>query len=814
MILFSAARALWRNPGFAVTALATLTLGISTVSALFSVVDKVLLEPLPYPDPDRLVQLIATSNVGEQRLSSIPQFLFWRDTTASFESLAATDVDAPEVGLSQDLRSIPLKAARVSAEYFHLFGAQFVLGRAFSALEDSPQGPKAAILSARVWQRIFHSDASMVGRTVMLDGTPYQVAGVLAPGARLESGADLWLPLCADRRSVDHLGRVRVIGRLRRAVSLAEAQEEVSQGLSTFLGRYPPTSRFGAPVLHGEAFQAIPLRDAVVGDVRPALFLLMGSVGFVLAISAANTTTLLLARAGRRTREMAIRIAVGAERRQVLLQYMAESLLLALAAGAAGLVLGHLGVRGFLALSPADLPRVGANGSAIALDGRVVAFTIAVSALLAVVCSLVPALHLVKDRIAQAGRGSSRQRLRATLTVAEMAVSLVLLTGAGMMIRTLVAQRAIDRGFDERNVLTVEMALNHPRFQTAAAVAGLVRLGERRLAAIPGIAAVAVTSTLPLMAGMPMPFTILKNDHFLLGRYDGTATWRSVSPQYFRTFQIRLLRGRMFTGDDDENAAGVVLLNRAMVKQYWQHVDANPIGEFITIGNGLEPQSGDTPRQVIGVVADVRDAGLDREPSLYVPVAQVSDWMNARNHRLQPLTWTVRTAGFQPAALARIPRELAALSGGQPLGRVRTMHEAIAASSARTQFYMTLLTVFAVTAVLLTAAGLYGLMAFSVQQRRRELAIRAALGATPRDVQGMVVMQAWRLTLLGTLCGVPLSLALNRVTIGLIFGIRSWDPLVFALVPLALGAVSLLAAYAPSVSASRVNPAHALRVEG
>lgn len=814
MILSSAARALWRNPGFAVTALATLALGIATVSALFSVVDKVLLEPLPYPDPGRLVQLITTSNVGEQKLSSIPQFLFWRDTTSSFASLAASDVDAPETSLLLDQRSIPLKAARVSSEYFALFGAPFVLGRGFSAFEDDPQGPRVAILSAVAWQRFFRSDSTIVGRIIILDGEPCKVAGVLAPGARLESPADLWLPLRADRRSLDHLGRVRVIGRLRRRVTLAEAQHEIAESLGAFLRRYPPNSQSGAPVLHGEAFHAIPLRDAVVGDVRPALYLMIGAVGFVLAISATNTATLLLARAGRRTRETAIRIAVGAARRQVLLQYIAESLLLALAAGAAGLLLGHLGVRAFLAVSPADLPRIGANGSAIALDGRVILFTVTISAVLAIVCSLVPALHLVRNGIAQSARDSRRQRWRATLTAAEMAVSLVLLTGAGMMIRTLVAQRAVDRGFDERNVLTVEMALNHPRFQTAAAVADLVRLGERRLSAVPGVATVAVTSTLPLVAGLPVPFTILKNDHFLLGRYDGTATWRSISPEYFRTFQIRLLRGRVFTEDDDENAAGVVVLNRAMVRQYWQEADANPIGEFITIGKDLDPEAGDTPRQVIGVVADIRDAGLDREPTLYVPVAQVSDWMNARNNRLQPMIWTVRTDGLQPAVLARIPHELAALSGGQALGRVRTMHEAIAASSARTQFYMTLLTVFAAVAVLLTAAGLYGLMAFSVQQRRRELAIRAALGATPFDVQGMVVMQALRLTLLGTLAGVPLAAALNRVTIGLIFGIRSWDPLVFVLVPLVLAAVSLLAAYAPSVSASRVNPAGALRAEG
>lgn len=357
------------------------------------------------------------------------------------------------------------------------------------------------------------------------------------------------------------------------------------------------------------------------------------------------------------------------------------------------------------------------------------------------------------------------------------------------------------------------MSLSNPRFGKTTDVARLVRHAEKRIEAVPGVAAIATTCALPLKPGLSMQFTILKNDHSLLGHFDGTATWRSVSPEYFKVFRIRLLRGRIFTGEDDENAARVVLINRAMLKQFWQDVDANPIGDFILIGKGLEPGSGDAPRQIVGVVADVRDAGFDREPSLYVPVAQVSNWMNARNNRVLPITWAIRTDGTQPSPVVTIQQELASMSGGQPLGRPRTMHEAIAASSARTQFYTTLLSVFAGIALILTATGLYGLMTYLVQQRKRELAIRAALGATPRNVQGIVVTQALQLTLWGALAGIPLALALARVTISLIFGIQTWDPVILALVALLLCTVSVIAAYLPSIRASRVNPAAALRSE-
>jgi len=816
--LRTAARTLRRNPGFTVTALVMLSLGIGTVSALFSVVDKVLLEPLPYPQPERLVQVITTSRIGRQTLLSIPKYIYLREVTTSFESLAAYDSDGPEASLAVGGHRAALKTARVSADYFQLFGARLALGEMFTAGEDSPGGANAVIISDRIWRRYLRADLNVIGRELLLDDVSHKVVGVLAPASHLEPPADIWLPLRADWRSQDHIARVQVVARLRPGVSFEAARMEVHN--KNFSEKFSPGTQFGAPLLFGEQFEALPLRDAVVGDVRPALYLLMGAVGFVLAICVANTATLVLARASRRTREIAVRMAAGAQRSQILFQLLSESLLLSLTGGIGSLVVAHLAVRAVLAVSPADLPRIGANGSAITLDWNVFLFTLFVSVAIGILCGLFPAVKmsrtdigvLIKESSAQSDMTSRRNRWRSHLIIVEISSSLVLLVGAGLLIRTLVARRAVDRGFDEQNIVTLDMSLSSQRFSQTEEVAQLVNDASRRIQAIRGVKAVAATCALPLTAGVPMPFTILKNDHSQVGIYDGTASWRSVSPGYFKVFQIRLMRGRMLTDNDNEHAPGVVLINRAMQKKYWQAIDANPIGDFIAIGRGLGPS--DHPRQIIGVVADVRDAGNDREPAMYVPVSQVSDWMNARTNRLFPLIWTVRTDGTQPSPVAAIEQELDSLSGSQPLGQPRTMRERIAASSARTQFYMTLLTVFAVIALALAAAGLYGLMAYSVQQRGRELAIRSALGASPRDIQELVMLQALRLALWGTLAGVPAALALSRVTISLVFGIETWDPATLGLVAFLLCAASLSAAYVPSVQASRVNPAAVLRAEG
>jgi len=809
-----AGRLLRRSPGFTATAVAAIALGIGACTAIFSVVNRVLLEPLPYPQPDRLVQLMSTSLVGDQSVASIPKFVTWRDHTRAFEYMAAYDIGGPSVSLTEGDLPEALRTARVSADYFRLFGARLELGRSFSTQEDQPGGGRVAVISDGLWRARFGGNGGLVGRNISVEYQDYKVVGVVAPGFRMDPPADVWLPLQADASAGDHMSRVRVAARLMPGMSLDEAARNLGSTMRWFTHTFP-----NAPMLYGEQFTAIPLRDAVVGDVKPALFLLVGAVAFVLLVSCANVANLVLARSTRRAREIAIRAALGAKRKQIASQLLAESALLALSGGVVGLVLGYLGVRELLAISPGEIPRIGANGAEITLDWRVFLFTLGVSVATGVLFGLIPAIHasradvgsLVKDGAAQSGMGFRRSRGRSALVIGEIALALVLLAGAGLLIRTFTAMRTVNRGFDEQNVLTMEMSLGSPQFQKTAAVAQLVRVAERRIGRVPGVAAVATTCALPLEPTLIMPFWAIERDRSVVGRYHGAAAWRSVSPEYFDAFHSRLLRGRVFTDADNEDAAGVVVINHAMMRRYWPEVEANPIGQFLSIGEGMGKGMRDAPREIIGVVADVKDAGLNLEPMMYVPVAQLPDGLNARNNRVLPIKWVVRSAGMARVPFAAVQQQLKEASGGLPVERVRTMHEVLAASSARTAFYMMLLTVFAGLALLLAAVGLYGLMAYSVQQRTAEIGIRMALGAAPQDVRNMVVWQGMRLAVLGIGAGIPAGLALTRVMDSMIVGIRTWDPAVFAAVAALLGLVALVASYVPSLRATRVDPVDALR---
>lgn len=481
--VWSAAKALWRNPRFTFTVLAILSLGIGTVSALFSVVEKVLLEPLPYPQPDQLVQIITSTRIGNQSLVAIPKYVFWHSVNAScFESMAASDVNVPELNFEQGSYRSTLKAARVSADYFHVFGADMMLGRTFSAREDSPGGPNVVVISNDLWQRYFRSEASPVGTRIFLNAIPYTVVGALAGDARFESSADVWFPLRADPGSIDFIPRVRVVARMRNGLPVDQAQNVFSYAMD-WSGKKPPKADSLDTFTLGFS-ELIPLRDAIVGDVEPSLYILMGAAAFMLAICCLNVATLFLARSGRRSRETAVRLALGASRKQVAMELLMESLLLSLGITVGAVVLGYMGVHAVLAMSPQGLPRVGANGSLIGLDWTVFVFTLLVSLVIGILCALVPALSasqtninmLVNDSAARSGMTLGRNQWRAALVIVEMSLSLVLLVGAGLLMRTFVAKRAISRGFDERNVVTLDMSLNNPRFDKTAEVADLVRL--------------------------------------------------------------------------------------------------------------------------------------------------------------------------------------------------------------------------------------------------------------------------------------------------------------------------------------------------
>jgi putative ABC transport system permease protein len=816
-----AARNLRRNAGFTAAAIAALSLGIAANTAVFSVVDKVLLEPLPYPHPEQLVQLITRSPLGDQAIVSIPKYLIWRDHAHLFQAIAAYDTTGPDVNLTETESPETLPADRVSPDYFRLFGAKVVLGRTFSE-DETRSGGCVAVISERLWRTHFHSRQSLAGGTIFLDHQPCTVTGVVTAGLFSARSTDVWFPLAANLAAADHIGRVRVVARLLPGVTVESAAADVAATLRWFVSRYP-----SAPLLFQEQFSAIPLRDALVGDVRPALLLLAGAVGFVLLTACANAGSLVLARASRRSAEIALRAAVGATRIRLIRQLLSETILMALAAGTAGLLLGFAGIHGLLTVSPADLPRAGANGSALTLDWRIFLFTFLVAVSSGLAFGLFPALtasradvmSLVKDTPAQSGMGFRHGGGRSVLVISQVALAIVLLAGAGLLIRAFVGARTTDRGFDEQHVLTTEMSLRGSGFDRTADLDQFLRRVEQAIGQTPGVSSVAATSALPLQPAPLLPFTIPGHDQTMVGRYHGVAAWRSVSPRYFEALHIRALAGRLFTDADDRRSVPVALISRTMMRKYWQDLNANPIGEFLIIGQGMGAGWDDPPRQIVGVVSDIREAGLARQPMFYVPIAQLPDGVTARNSRVLPLAWVIRTGpqvgpetdAVGTAAQGAIEHNLRQAVGGLPLGRFRTMHQVVADSSARAQFYVLSLTLFGVLALVLAAAGLYGVMAYTVEQRTREIGIRMALGAAPRHIRGMVVWQGARLVLIGIAAGIPAALALTRIMVSLIVDLKTWDPAVFGAVSALLAAVALAAAYSPAVRATRVSPCESLR---
>jgi predicted permease len=570
----------------------------------------------------------------------------------------------------------------------------------------------------------------------------------------------------------------------------------------------------------GASFTAIPLRDSVIGDVRFGLLLLFGAVGFVLLIACANVANLLMARATIRRREIAIRSALGAGRARLMWQLLTESLLLSLAGGVLGLGLGYVGVRALLAINPSDIPRIGEQGAAVALDWRVLVFTLVAAVLTGILFGLIPALSTSRSDInstlresgARSGAGLRHNKARAVLVITEMALALVLLVGAALLIRTFGALRGVDPGFDARNVLIMEMSLNGGRFEKAAGVDQLEREGRRRIESLPGVTAASLTCCVPLEGGFGLPF-IIEGRPLTNGPYHGGATWLTMSPHYFDVFRIPLISGRVLTDQDNGAADRVVVINQALAKEYWPKGDA--LGARISIGKGVGPEFDEPPRQIIGIVADVREGALSRPPDqiMYVPFAQVNDGIIALNNRIIPATWVVRTK-LQPFSLsADVQRELREASGGLPVAHIRSMQQVVGESTARNDFYMTLLTIFAGVALLLAAIGVYGLMAYSVQQRAQEIGVRMALGASPQQVRRMVVIQGMQLALVGVVIGVASALGLTRLMSSLLYGVKPWDPVTIVLVAVLLSGVTLLATYLPARRASRVDPMVALRYE-
>ncbi|MGH9868054.1 MAG: ABC transporter permease [Candidatus Polarisedimenticolia bacterium] len=796
-----ALRGLRKAPVFTLAVVATLALGIGANTAIFSVVHATLLRDLPFADPDRLVMVWEdASKVGYPRDTPSPaNYIDWRDQNGVFESMAAmASVGFNLTGSGEPER---IEGARVSATLFPLLGVQPLLGRVFAPDEDRPGANQVVVISHGLWQRRFGSDPAIVGSPLALNGASVTVVGVMAPSFRFPAVEDeIWIPMAF---SADEAGRrgshfLKVVARLKPGVTLAQAQTEMT-GIAHRLEELYPQSNTNVGAV------VVPLHEQLVGNLRPALLVLMGAVGFVLLIACANVANLLLARTAARQKEISIRVALGAERRQLVRQFLTESLVLAALGGCAGLLLSQWGI----GLMKTFLPDALAQVKDVTLGAAVMVFAMAVSVITGLMFGLAPAVQAsrqLSDGLKEGTRGSSSgrmaRRVRGALVASEIAVSLVLLIGAGLLMNSFVRLRHVDPGFDPGRLLTMRIALSETTYRQAERRSAFYTELLSGLEALPGVESAAVTTNLPLtFTGNSIGISIEGRPDPPPGREIIVVT-RVVSPDYFRTMGIPVTGGRPFTGADRDGSQPVAVISESMARLHWSGED--PVGRRIKSGPSA---SGNPYWTVVGVVKDVHqfDLGADPRPQIYLPYAQVGFFA--------PRDLVVRTSGEPLALAASVRRVVQDLDRDQPIAQVRTMEEIVSSSVGTQRFSTLMLGLFALVALALASVGIYGLISYSVSQRTREIGIRMALGAQRRDVLRLVIFEGMTLVLVGAGIGLLGALALTRLMQGLLYGVSAVDPVTFLATFLLLAAVALSACYLPARRAARGDQIAAIRCE-
>jgi putative ABC transport system permease protein len=800
-----AGRMLFNKPGFAALAVIALALGIGANSAIFSVVNAVLLRSLPYDAPERLAMVWGTTPQADRASVSPADFLDYRERNEVFEQVAAFTAGGFTLTGAGDPEQI--RGARVSADFFSVLGARPAAGRAFRAEDDEPGAGRVVVFSQKLWQRRFNSDEGIIGKSVNLNGQSFTVVGIMpaefqftVPGI-FRSPAELWTPSALVKDNTTRGNRyLRVIGRLKPGVSLERAQADLAAIAGQLQQEYPGTNK-------GMGVRLVGLHEQIVGNVRPALLILLGTVAFVLLIACANVANLLLARAASRHKEIAIRMALGATRARLARQLITESMLLALIGGAFGILLALWGTDVLVSLSPANLPRV----KEVGVDRYVLAFTLLISVLTGVLFGLAPALQASKpdlnEALKEGSRGSSenlgRGSLRRLLVIFEMAAALVLLIGAGLMVKSFLRLSEVNAGFDPRNVLTVTLSLPRAKYKEPRAQAAFFREAFERIEGLPGVESVGAINDLPLGGDRDSAAFAIEGRPAPPPGERPSTEWRLVNPDYFKAMSIPLLRGRAFTEDDAIDSPPVVVINDSFARRFFPNED--PVGRRIILDLTI---SNATPvaREVVGVAGDVRDLGLDAEPKpeVYAPYLQET----------VPYMALMVKAKADPAALgAAVRGEVSAIDKDQPISGIQGMEQVIKDSVGGRRFNMTLFAIFAAVALLLAAVGIYGVMAYSVTRRTHEIGIRMALGASSRDVLRLVLGQGMALALIGMVVGLAVSAALTRVMSSLLYEVSATDPLTFAAIPLLLAGVALLACYIPARRAMKVDPMVALRYE-
>ncbi|MDE3180368.1 MAG: ABC transporter permease [Acidobacteriota bacterium] len=799
-------RQLRRNPGFTAVAVITLALGIGANSAIFSVVDAVLLKPLHAPNPDRVVVF----NSGPASAADI-EFNMWRKETSVLEDVSGfTSGPYYLTGVSQPQK---VDAMLVTEDYFRLFGLHVARGRGFSPEEELGTGRlfengHVAVLSSGFWKSAFRGDRRILGKTIFLSGNPYEIVGIMAPHVETESAQlpDVWLPFPMSPNSKNQVHYFEAAGRLKPGVTLAMANAQLKLMTQAFRREYPNT----VSAKRGDTYSVQRMRDEIVRKVRFSLLALMMAVSLVLLIACANAANLLLARAASRTREIAVRTALGAGRGRIIRQLLTESILLSVIGALLGLGVGFSGVRALLSLAPSTIPRIGPDGSNVTMDWRVLSFTILLALITGLIFGLIPGLSVcrtspdaaLRESTNRAGTGVLQAKARSFLVVIEVSLAFVLVIASGLFIRTLIALRSVDPGFDAHNAVTTRTPLD-PKLLKTSKVDRVVQNAIQRLDDLPGVETVGLTTLLPLGGGfIRVPVSV--NGQVPARAAEGFARYVFVSPAYFGALRIPLLRGRFFTDDDRLDSPPVAIVNQAMARQLWRNGDA--VGERIIIGKGLGPRLEQRPRQIVGIVGDVRENGLDRppQPAAYVPVVQ--------SRTASTVSWVVRTR-TQSASLNTEIQNTLRQATGLPVPPLQSMADVIAQSTERQSFNMLLMLIFGASALVLAMIGLYGVMSYLVVQRTHEIGIRMALGAQKGDVLRMVIGNGIRLALIGIAIGVACALALTRFLSSLLYGVKPTDPLTFIVVALILAGVALLACYIPARRAAEVDPMAALRYE-
>jgi len=798
-------RTLARTPGFTVAAVLALALGIGATTAIFSVVDAVLLRPLPYAHPDRLA-VVLTRGTGPVAPAN---FLDWRREASRFERMGAAEAWGTNLG--GDGRPEHVEGVRVTPDIFPLLGVRPQLGRTFGPDEDEAGKAQVVVLGHRLWQRRFGGDASVVGRSITLDGVPHVVVGVMPRGFEFPpfwaTGAEMWAPLPLAERSGSRTGQsLRTFARLAPGASLDQARAEMAAITGRLENEYPGTNR---------NVVVRTLDDVVVGDVRSALLVLLGAVAFVLLIACANVAHMLLARASARHKEVALRAALGASRARVIRQLLTESLVLAAIGGAAGVALAAAALRALIAISPGNLPRLETAG----MDGRVLAATLLVSLVTGITFGLVPAVQASRSDLTGSLRegergstvGAGRHRLRRLLMASELALALVLLVGAGLMVRTFVALRRFDPGFDSRRVVTAVVSLKGSRSEAPARRLAFYREVLDRVRALPGVVSASAINHLPLAGDVwGFPFQIEGQPPSAPGE-SPSAAFRVVLPGYFQAMGLPLVRGRDFTDDDRLGTPGAVIVNEWLAQRYWPGAD--PIGKRMTLDDL------DKNPEWLTVVGVARNAARGKwaaapDEEMYLPLQQSRLYLEREGGPFSFLTLVARTSTDQPAALGPSLRTAVwSVDGNVAVSEVQTMEQVVAGATASPRFYLLLLGSFAAAALVLAALGIYGVMSYSVAQRRNEIGIRMALGARPADVMRLVMNEAAGVVALGAAAGLVVALLVTRMMGALLYGVAATDPVTFALVSVALTLVALLATYVPARRAIRVDPLKALRAE-